>query len=306
MSPWYFSNGKYFWEDGTEICETYCLVCVLNSDKTVYQNTTIPSGTKIVIIEPNGNSSKNWKNWGYYLNNDKKTKTTTFNKSDFKSIELKCVEPGGFVEGIRIKPPRLSKEWVQDFVNKFNMIEYVIVYAFTVEPSIEIVPLVSKKKPDFLKGVLNLPGGKLERNEDAINAAIRELKEETGLDEIQQYDPSVFYPSEYMGVIKGSKSIIHCVRVPVSSRQVLSPRQDETEEVNWYDFPKLLNNPLLMPNLRLIIPLMKKGVKGWTVEDLDGDWRDKKSHQVKFWFDEINKLEVKFNSLKFYTEDEEE
>lgn len=46
----------------------------------------------------------------------------------------------------------------------------------------EVVLLTKKKGPAFLLGKLTGIGGKLEPGEDALTAAIREMKEETGLD----------------------------------------------------------------------------------------------------------------------------
>ena len=56
------------------------------------------------------------------------------------------------------------------------------------------VLLVLKDKPEFQKGRLNLVGGKVEANEAPYDAAIRELKEETGLDlsDVDRVSPPVY------------------------------------------------------------------------------------------------------------------
>lgn len=166
------------------------------------------------------------------------------------------------------------------------MIECVIVYPFPVDSFSLKLPMVLKKKPDYLVGYLNLPGGKLNPGEDPIAGAIRELKEETGLDDIESYDGMCYYPCEYMGIIEGIKCIIHCIKVPVCSRQELNPGQDETEKIEWYDFPELLKLPNLIPNLRLIIPLIYKNIKGWKIKDLDFNWKNGSSI-LNFSFDGI-------------------
>jgi 8-oxo-dGTP diphosphatase len=182
--------------------------------------------------------------------------------------------------------------------------EYVVVYPFTVEHSITRLPLVLKKKPENLAGMLNLPGGKIEVNETPIEAAIRELREETGLEEIQEYDGMCYYPSKYMGVIQGRKSIIHCVAVPISERQELNPDKNETEEIKWYDFPDLFDIPNLMPNLRLTIPLMNRGISGWKISDLTDTWRFMSKHNVSLTFNGManNVIDVNVRAMGSFVE----
>lgn len=167
-------------------------------------------------------------------------------------------------------------------------IEAVIVYAHTIDTSPTLTPLVLKKRPEYLAGMLNLPGGKLEVGESPLEGALRELKEETGLDEVQEYDPAVYYPSEVMGKIIGNEWIIHCVRVPVCARQPLVPAENEDEEIKWFMHPGFLNAPNLMPNLRLVIPLMQMEARNWIIEDKDGDWRAVEKHRITFGLDDGN------------------
>lgn len=177
------------------------------------------------------------------------------------------------------------------------MIEYVVVYPYAVEGANVRLPLVLKNKPDYLEGMLNLPGGKINSGESPTDAAVRELKEEAGLEEIQEYDPMCYCPAEEIGIIQGTQCIIHCVRVPICSRQELNPNLTETEEISWYSFPDLLNLKNLMPNLRLIIPLMEKGVTGWKIADLDGNWWKKAYHTIMLLFKDMedNPIRVTVN-----------
>ena len=188
------------------------------------------------------------------------------------------------------------------------MMEYVVVYPYFVESWTYRLPLVLKKKPDYLKGMLNLPGGKLNHGETPVDAAVRELLEETGLEQIQDYDPMCYCPADYLGFIQGKNSIIHCVRVPVSERQELKPGVSEEEEIKWYKMPGLLNIPNLMPNLRIIIPLMDRNVQNWRIEDFDDGWREKSHHVVSLFFKgmEENPVKIKVNAVGYYTWEEEE
>ena len=126
------------------------------------------------------------------------------------------------------------------------------------------------------KGKLNLPGGKIEPTEDYKIAALRELKEETGLEPVKikkvvdENPKKTFIESPMeptlMGKIIGSWGIVYCVKVPVFFKK-LNPDKKETQTCQWFNWMNLRNNPDLLPNLNIIIPMMMSGVENWTLVD---------------------------------------
>jgi 8-oxo-dGTP pyrophosphatase MutT (NUDIX family) len=134
----------------------------------------------------------------------------------------------------------------------------------------KLVMLTNKNRTDYLANVQHLPGGKVEPGETVLEAAERELYEETGLTTIS--------PPELYGEVRGERSQIHHVVVDVRYEEHLAPTEGETTDPIWVDLPDVIHNPRIMPNLRVTMPLIWWGRKGWTVHDL-GDWRTR-SHTV--------------------------
>lgn len=64
--------------------------------------------------------------------------------------------------------------------------EYVVTFLFTT--NMDEVWMVEKQKPDWQKGCLNGIGGKIEKDELPVEAAIRELKEEAGVDKMNLWE----------------------------------------------------------------------------------------------------------------------
>lgn len=170
--------------------------------------------------------------------------------------------------------------------------QYVVVYA---PAKTGRMPMVLKNKPDFLKGVLNLPGGKLEEGESSLEAAARELKEETGI--IPWAVPVL------LGKITGNHSDIHVVRIEVKE-QPLAPAEGETEEFSWQDIREVYQHPNLMPNLRLAVPLCLSGAQGWNIYDWSGDWRGL-WHTISLQLDPVggHTVEVRVPGMNYYRKD---
>ena len=64
--------------------------------------------------------------------------------------------------------------------------EYVVTFLFTL--NMNRIWLIEKQKPDWQKGCLNGIGGKVEKGELPLAAAIRELKEEAGIDKMNLWE----------------------------------------------------------------------------------------------------------------------
>jgi len=122
---------------------------------------------------------------------------------------------------------------------------------------------IVKDRPEFQKGKINLIGGHIEPGEEPIPAAIREIKEETGLTSCYE---------EEMGLIYGDWGQVHCIRSHVEFYLPLK-NLDTTEPVFWEWFIDIKDSPNLQPNLKVIIPLMLSGVKGWKINDPGPNWK---------------------------------
>jgi 8-oxo-dGTP pyrophosphatase MutT (NUDIX family) len=122
------------------------------------------------------------------------------------------------------------------------------------------VLLVEKNRPEWQAGRYNLLGGKVEHGESWQEASLREFYEEAGIQILDKTEPRKY------GEIVTSGGKVHCVKVFVPFHQP-KPRDHETEIVSWFNWNKVSNCNKLIPNLRVIIPLMVMGVRGWVISD---------------------------------------
>lgn len=126
---------------------------------------------------------------------------------------------------------------------------YVLVYC-EVEGR---VLLIRKDRPKWMSGRLNLPGGKIEPGESPHAAAERELVEEAGLTS-DEFD--------ILGVIEIEGGHVYCVRT--RNIDAWGKRgAEETEVLEWRDIKEVMTDSTLMPNLKVIIPLLSYGVRDW-------------------------------------------
>lgn len=119
------------------------------------------------------------------------------------------------------------------------------------------IMLIERNRPAWQKGLYNLVGGHIEEGEDPRDAAIRELWEESGI--------RAAY-AEVAGKITGPDYEVFVVNLPYGGPQRIIPGLTD-EPVFWLPVQKALAHPKLIPNLRVIVPLMFAGAKGWELID---------------------------------------
>lgn len=140
-------------------------------------------------------------------------------------------------------------------MNKYVLIN-AIPHVKTEEFSILVI---LKSKPDWQRGFLNLVGGKIEPEEEAWEAALRELKEETGL---------IGGTIHRMGEVVCSEGTVYCYNIYVDKDQSIKSEPDEP--VFWMNWQDLCNDSRLLPSVRVIYSLMNAGIKDWTLLVDDG------------------------------------
>lgn len=148
--------------------------------------------------------------------------------------------------------------------------EHASLYRDDLYPSFVVI---EKDRPDYLKGKLNLPGGKIEKDETPIQAAVRELEEETG---IKVYESDM----KEMGTIGNNHFLIHCFSCQTFFHR-MKPKDGETEKVELMSWTDVKHDKRLMTNLKLVIPLMMAGQGGWQIVHQDSEL-DSEKHTISF------------------------
>lgn len=150
--------------------------------------------------------------------------------------------------------------------------EYALIYTRLPNQSNRVL-VVKKDRPAWQAGRFNLVGGKIEQGETPEQCAVRELLEETGLKPAEGIEPKV------IGAIYGSWGTVYCVKVCVFDSEI-KPQEGETEEFQWMDWSELKDSPLLIPNLRVIVPMCMAGVTDWVIRDEGPNW-DNRLHTIE-------------------------
>lgn len=120
---------------------------------------------------------------------------------------------------------------------------YVVGFLFN--PELTKVVLIRKNKPDWQKGLLNGPGGKLKNGEKPQDAMYREYLEEAGL-EILTW--------RFLGrLVLGDDAEVNFF---TGIRKECLINSMEAEPCHWYSVAEIERLPVI-PNLRWLIPFAK-------------------------------------------------
>jgi 8-oxo-dGTP pyrophosphatase MutT (NUDIX family) len=151
--------------------------------------------------------------------------------------------------------------------------EYVIVFPIRhgSGPDHNVL-LVRKNRPEWQKGRLNLVGGKIEPGETPEEAAVRELYEEAGFKSFPDSpDLGGMLRCGKINFPGGCVYALNCnIFTTTPGAYPVKPQQGEDEHVGWYPWFAVQEDPRLIPNLRVIIPLLYFSVTGWEINDPRG------------------------------------
>lgn len=156
--------------------------------------------------------------------------------------------------------------------------EYVLIGI--ISDDAQKILLTLKDRPAWQAGKLNLVGGKVEDGELIYDSAVRELFEETGICvssliwDSARFDKLDFSEDRFLdtsglvcnGSITGEGFEVFCYS-GFSKEVKIKQRPEETEVVSWYNIEDALLDERLIPNLKSIIPLIIRGVKGWVLNE---------------------------------------
>lgn len=147
-------------------------------------------------------------------------------------------------------------------------LEFVLAHVISPEFRDQVL-LILKDRPAALAGRFNLPGGKIEPGETPVQAALRELEEETGYKQIED--------AECLGILQTERFKVYCVRVCITDDGPPQPRASETEQAVWMPWEQFVDDGRVIPNLKVIVPLLQFGAIGWKITD-DANEFPKKLH----------------------------
>lgn len=121
--------------------------------------------------------------------------------------------------------------------------EYVV--GFLIDPTLSKVVLIRKLNPEWQRGLLNGVGGKVEPNENALDAMHREFAEEAGVEGLEwKHYLTLITPHSHLSFFRAIGNV-HRVRTVLQ------------EEVGVYEIPDVMDRCDTMPNLRWCIQMAR-------------------------------------------------
>lgn len=143
-----------------------------------------------------------------------------------------------------------------------------VVIAFVVEKN-RICLLKREKRP--FAGYWSTIGGKLRHSETVIDAAVRECKEETGLD--VEFEQFCGFCHEH---VKETREIKHSFLFMVCKMRPISGRLESSDEGNvaWFEMTKLHDEKIVPSDLWMIENMLHKkaGLHYSVMDDHDGNY----------------------------------
>lgn len=113
--------------------------------------------------------------------------------------------------------------------------------------------IVTKYKTEKNKDYYDIPGGKIEINESSVDASIREFKEETGIDILNQ---------KYKGnVIIEYPNMIFDFDIYIVDKFVGEPKEFHENYCMWINIDRLFNETKKFPCIEIIKYLKEDNIK---------------------------------------------
>lgn len=139
------------------------------------------------------------------------------------------------------------------------MIKYVV--GFLLDKALNLVVLIEKQSPAFMKDTWNGPGGKIEPGETPLQAMIREFKEETDLDITDWHEYCVIHGrNAEIFFFYSVAAAEHLMNVKTMTKEKLGIWS--LARVSMWSFP-------LFPNIRWLLPMAITAIKDKPDETYD-------------------------------------
>jgi len=143
------------------------------------------------------------------------------------------------------------------------MKSYVLCFAHPIpHANTTDIVVIERKKIDWQTGKLNLPGGSVNEGETPVEAAVRELREETSL-------VASIADTKVLGTVRCNDCIVYVCFCPYRNWHDGAPQEPKAVSdegailsLSWRE---LMVDPRLIPNLKIIIPFCLARLTDWSI-----------------------------------------